>query len=215
MSVLVEIKMNALLGKKIGMSRIFDASGNAIPVTVVKAGPCYVTQVKTVENDGYRAVQLGFGEKKEKNTAKPQMGVFNKAGVPALSKLKEFKLLTDTELKAGDQLNVDLFKEGDKVTVVGKSKGRGFAGVMRRHNFSGAQITHGQSDRQRAPGSLGQSSYPSKVFKGIRMGGRMGNDNVKVAGLRIVKVDAENNLLFISGAVPGSRNSYVEIHKKN
>ena len=205
--------MSGLLGKKIGMTQVFDEKGNVVPVTVIKAGPCYVTQVKTVEKDGYRAVQLGFGEAKEKNTTKPRLGLFKKAGTPVLRVLKEFKLKTDTELKPGDQLNADFFSVGEKVSVVGKSKGRGFQGVMKRHGFAGAQITHGQSDRQRAPGSLGQSSFPSKVFKGLRMAGRMGNDNVKVSGLKVIKVDPENNLLFIKGAVPGARNSYVEIYK--
>ena len=205
--------MNGLLGKKIGMSRIFDDQGNAIPVTVVQAGPCYVTQVKTIENDGYQAIQIGYGEKKEKNINKPRLGQLRKAGVPTLHILREFRFAGQTELKPGDQVSVEIFQAGDKIKVAGHSKGRGFAGVMKRHNFSGSQKTHGQSDRMRAPGSIGQSSNPSRVFKGMRMGGRMGNDQVTVSGLRVIKVDTDNNLLFVKGAVPGARNSYVEIYK--
>ena len=206
--------MSGLLGKKIGMTRIFDDTGTMIPVTVIKAGPCYVTQVKTLENDGYRSVQIGFDEKKEKNTTKPVLGHLKSATVPPLRVLKEFSFPEDAEVNLGDTLNVDLFDPGDEVKISGKSKGRGFAGVMKRHGFSGGQQTHGQSDRERAPGSIGQSSNPSKVFKGIKMGGRMGNKKASVMGLMVVKVDVENNLLFVRGAVPGARNSYVEIYKQ-
>lgn len=206
--------MSGLLGKKIGMARIFDESGNVVPVTVVKVGPCYVTQVKTLENDGYRAVQLGFDTKREKNTTKPMMGHLKKAGVPPVRLFKEFPLKEDAEFKLGDIIKADVFKPGDPIKVSGLSKGRGFAGAMKRHNFSGAQTTHGQSDRTRAPGSLGQSSYPSRVFRGMKMAGRMGNTRVSVKGLVVVKVDAENDLLFIKGAIPGARNSYVEIYKR-
>ncbi len=205
--------MNGLLGKKIGMTQVFDSTGKAVPVTVVQAGPCYVTQVKTLENDGYQAVQLGFEEKKEKNTTRPVLGHLKKSGLPPLRFLKEFRVSGNVELQPGDQVKVDIFAPGDRVRVSGRSKGRGFAGVMKRHGFSGAQKTHGQSDRQRAPGSLGQSSFPSRVFRGLRMAGRMGNTRVSVKGLQIVKVDVENNLLFIKGAVPGARNSYLEILK--
>jgi len=206
--------MSGLLGKKIGMTRIFDDTGTMIPVTVIKVGPCYVTQVKTLENDGYRSVQIGFDEKKEKNTSKPVLGHLKSATVPPLRVLKEFSFPEDAEVNLGDTLNVDLFDPGDEVKISGKSKGRGFAGVMKRHGFSGGQKTHGQSDRERAPGSIGQSSYPSKVFKGMKMGGRMGNKKASVMGLMVVKVDVENNLLFVKGAVPGARNSYVEIYKQ-
>jgi large subunit ribosomal protein L3 len=205
--------MSGLLGKKIGMTRIFDETGNMIPVTVVKAGPCYVTQVKTLERDGYRAMQLGFDSKKEKNTINPVLGHFKKVNVPPLRLLKEFSFDEGEDFKVGDLVKVDMFKAGDVVKVSGRSKGRGFQGVMKRHGFQGAQTTHGQSDRTRAPGSLGQSSYPSRVFKGMKMGGRMGNTRVSVKGLLIVKVDSDNNLLFVKGAIPGARNSYVEIHK--
>lgn len=205
--------MSGLLGKKVGMTRIFDETGNAIPVTVVKAGPCYVTQVRTVEKDGYRAVQLGFDTKKEKNTAKPVLGHLKRAEVPPLRVLKEFPLETDREVKLGEIIKVDIFSAGETVKVSGRSKGRGFMGVMKRHHFQGAQITHGQSDRSRAPGSLGQSSFPSRVFKGMRMAGRMGNTRVSVRNLTVVRVDAENDLLFIKGGIPGARNGYVEIYK--
>ncbi|RMF60756.1 MAG: 50S ribosomal protein L3, partial [Calditrichaeota bacterium] len=199
---------------KIGMTRIFDETGNVVPVTVVKAGPCYVTQIKTVEKDGYEAMQLGFDEKREKNTTKPLLGHFAKASVPPVRKLKEFPLPSDREVNVGDVLNVDIFTPGEIVKVSGLSKGRGFAGVVKRHGFGGGKKTHGQSDRLRAPGSIGQSSFPSKVFKGLRMAGRMGGKRVSVKGLQIVRVDVENNLLFVKGAIPGSRNSYVEIYKQ-
>jgi large subunit ribosomal protein L3 len=163
--------------------------------------------------DGYDAVQLGFDDVREKLVSKPRKGHFQKASVAPKRILVEFMPFADKEVKAGSEITVDIFSQGDKVTISGTSKGRGFAGVMRRHNFSGAQITHGQSDRQRAPGAIGQSSYPSRVFKGTRMGGRMGNDRVTIKGLQVVKVDAENNLLMVKGSVPGARNSYLEIRK--
>ncbi|MFQ5583261.1 MAG: 50S ribosomal protein L3 [Calditrichia bacterium] len=205
--------MIALLGKKIGMTRIFDETGRDVPVTVVKAGPCYVTQVKTKENDGYRAVQLGFDEKKEKNTNRALLGHFKNSNVSSLRVLKEFPLRSDEEVKLGDVQTVEIFEQGDVVQVTGLSKGRGFAGVVKRWGFSGGPKTHGQSDRLRAPGSIGQSSSPSKVFKGIKMGGHMGAKRVSVSGLRVVKIDAENNLLYIKGALPGARNNYLEIRK--
>jgi len=205
--------MSGMLGRKIGMTRIFDETGNMVPVTIIEAGPCYVTQVKTVEKDGYEAVQLGFGMKKEKNTTRPILGHLKKANVPPLRKLKEFKPFKDKELKPGDVVTVDLFKPGDKIKVSGTSKGRGFQGVVKRHGFRGGPRTHGQSDRMRAPGSLGQSSYPSRVFKGLKMAGQMGNKRASVMGSTVVKVDVERNLLFVKGAVPGSRNNFVEIYK--
>ena len=205
--------MSGLIGKKIGMTRIFSRQGEHVPVTVVEAGPCYVTQIKTLEKDGYEAIQLGFEDVSDKNVNKPRKGHFQKASVPAKRILREFKPFANEEVEVGSELTVSIFEEGDVVTITGKSKGRGFAGVMKRHNFSGAQITHGQSDRQRSPGSIGQSSYPSKVFKGMRMAGRMGNDRVTISGLTVVKVDPEKNLLFIKGSIPGARNGYVEIRK--
>jgi large subunit ribosomal protein L3 len=183
------MKMSGLLGKKIGMTRIFDEVGNMIPVTVIEAGPCYVTQVKTREKDGYDAVQLGYGSKKEKNTTKPLLGHFKNANTAPQRKLKEFSPFSDREVKIG------------------------FAGVVKRHGFSGGPVTHGQSDRLRAPGSLGQSSDPSRVYKGLKMAGRMGNKRASVRSLKVAKVDAEKNLIFIKGAVPGSRNNFVEIYK--
>ncbi len=199
--------MSGLLGKKIGMTRIFDETGNVVPVTVIEAEKCYVTQIKTREKDGYEAVQLGFGEKKEKNTTKPVMGHLKKAKAPAVRKLKEFGPFEGKEVKIGDSVTVDIFQPGENVKVSGSSKGKGFAGVMRRHGFHGGQVTHGQSDRLRAPGSLGMSSDPSRVYKGKRMAGRKGNTRVSVKNLTVVKVDAEKNLLFVKGSVPGARNN--------
>ncbi len=205
--------MSGLLGKKIGMTSVFSEEGNLVPVTIIEAGPCYVTQIKSTEKDGYNAIQVGYGDKKEKNINKPLLGHFKKAAVKPLRFVKEFSLLTGREMKLGDEIKVDLFQPGDKVKVTGYSKGRGFTGVVKRHGFSGGPLTHGQSDRLRAPGSLGQSSYPSRVYKGIKMAGHMGNKSVSVCGLTVVKVDPEKNLLFVKGAVPGARNSYLEIHK--
>jgi len=204
--------MSGLLGKKIGMTRIFDELGNTVPVTVLQAGPCYVLQLKTEEKDGYNAVQLGFEEKKEKNVTKPILGHLKKAGTQPLRKIKEFPVFAEKDLKLGDEVKVDIFQPGDRVKITGLSKGRGFTGVMKRHNFSGGQVTHGQSDRLRAPGSLGQSSSPSRVFKGIKMAGRMGNEQVSLPNVKVVKVDPEKNLLFVKGGIPGARNSYVEIY---
>lgn len=205
--------MSGLIGKKIGMTRVFSENGEHIPVTVIKAGPCFVTQIKTQEKDGYDAVQLGFEDVKEKNVTKPRNGHFQKASISPKRIIREFKPFAGDEVKLGAEVTVDIFIEGEKVTVSGTSIGRGFAGVMKRHNFAGAQMTHGQSDRQRSPGSIGQSSWPSKVFKGMRMAGRMGNDRVTISGLSVVKIDTEKNLLFVKGSVPGSKNGFLEIRK--
>ena len=205
--------MSGLIGKKIGMTRVFSENGEHIPVTVIKAGPCFVTQIKTQEKDGYDAVQLGFEDVREKNVTKPRNGHFQKASVSPKRIIREFKPFAGDEVKLGAEVKVDIFTEGEKVTVSGTSIGRGFAGVMKRHNFAGAQMTHGQSDRQRSPGSIGQSSWPSKVFKGMRMAGRMGNDRVTISGLSVVKIDTEKNLLFVKGSVPGSKNGFLEIRK--
>lgn len=205
--------MAGLLGKKIGMTRIFNKDGDVVPVTVVEAGPCYVTQIKTKENDGYDAIQLGYGHKKEKNVTNPVLGHLKKNSVPPLRKLGEFSPFTDKEIKSGDQVTVEIFQAGDIVKVKGLSKGRGFTGVVKRYGFKGGPKTHGQSDRLRAPGSIGQSSDPSRVLRGQKMAGRMGNKKATVPGLQIIKVDVENNLLFIKGGVPGARNNYLEIHK--
>ena len=203
--------MLGLIGKKIGMTRIFDNDGNAIPVTVVEAGPCYVVQVKTEETDGYEAVKISFGEKKNAN--QPTIGQFKEAGIKPGIKIVEFKKDAKEEAKPGDEIKVSIFDIGDKVKVSGVSKGRGFAGVIKRHGFSRGPITHGQSNKVRTPGSIGNASYPAKVFKGKKMPGRMGNDRISVKNLQVVKVDADKNLLFVKGAIPGAKNGFVEIHK--
>jgi large subunit ribosomal protein L3 len=205
--------MGGLLGKKIKMTQVFDESGEVHAVTVVAAGPCFVTQVKTSEVDGYNAIQLGFSELKEKHLKSAQAGLFKKLNIKPLKYLREFENFTDREVNPGDELRVDIFSEGEGVRIAGISKGYGFQGAMKRHGFSGANKTHGQSDRWRAPGSLGQSSWPSRVFKGIKMAGRMGTDRVTVPETKVIKIDPEKNLLFIKGPVPGSVNSLVEIQK--
>ncbi len=207
--------MSGIIGKKIGMSSVFNADGELVPVTVIQAGPCKVVSLRTKEKDGYSALQLGFGVRKEKNVIKPVLGQFKKTGLAPAAVLKEFRLESDSELKIGDEVKVDLFSEGEKIKVRGKSIGKGFQGVMRRHGFGGVGgTTHGQSDRLRAPGSIGASSYPSRVFKGTRMAGRTGNKNVTVSNLRVVKIIPEENLILVKGAVPGSVNSIVELIKK-
>jgi large subunit ribosomal protein L3 len=205
--------MIGILGKKIGMTTIFQNDGTAVPCTVIEAGPCYITQIKNKDTDGYESVQFGFEEKKEKNSIKPIIGQFKKAKTPVLRYVKEIRDFPAGELKAGDQIKVDMFKEGDIVKVTGVSKGKGFQGVVKRHGFGGGQRTHGQSDRQRAPGSIGGSSYPSRVFKGQRMAGRMGGDKVSVRNLRVVKIFSDSNLILIKGAVPGTKTGLVEIYK--
>jgi large subunit ribosomal protein L3 len=206
--------MSGLIGKKIGMTSVYTADGQALACTVIEAGPCVVTQVRTEETDGYKAVQLGFGEKKEKHTTQPLMGHFKKAGTTPKRKLVEFKEF-EVELALGQALSVvDVFVEGDFVDVVGTVKGRGFQGVVKRHGFGGVGgQTHGQHNRSRHPGSIGACSFPSRVFKGIRMGGRMGNNRVKVQNLKVLKVIPEQNLVVISGSVPGAKNSFVIIEK--
>ena len=205
--------MPGLLGKKIGMMSVFGADGKNIPCTVIEAGPCAVTQVKTVENDGYAAVQLGFQDQKEGRVNKPLAGHFKAAGVTPKRHLAEFKDF-DTELKLGDVVTVDLFADTVYVTVVGTSKGRGFQGVVKRHNFGGVgQATHGQHNRARKPGSIGACSYPAKVFKGLRMGGQMGNARVTTHNLQVLKVIPEHNLLVIKGSVPGYNGSIVIVEK--
>ena len=206
--------MKALLAKKIGMINIFDETGLSVPVTVIEAGPCYITQIKTVDKDGYSAVQVGFLPKKEKKTTKPLLNHFAKAKIKPLRKLKEFKLDDNKKYNLGDILGADIFSAGEKISVTGFSKGRGFAGVMKRHGFSGAQRTHGQSDRLRAPGSIGQSSSPSRVLKGMKMPGRMGNSRVTIKNLKIIKVNVEKNLIYVMGGVPGANNGILEIIKK-
>jgi large subunit ribosomal protein L3 len=207
--------MSGLLGKKIGMTSIFGNDGEIIPVTVIEAGPCRVVTIKTVKKDGYDAVQLGYGSRKEKNVTKPVAGQYKKNQLPYSSVLKEFRDVELADYKIGDEIKADFFKEGDLIKIKGRSKGKGFQGVMKRHGFSGVGgTTHGQSDRLRAPGSIGSSSYPSRVFKGMRMAGRMGYDNITVANLKVVKVDAEQNLIMVKGAIPGPKSSIVELLKK-
>lgn len=205
--------MPGLIGRKIGMTSVFSADGKSIPCTVIEAGPCVVTQVKTLENDGYEAVQLAFDDKKEKSTPSPMKGHFAKAGVSPKRKLVEFKEF-ESEFNLGDTVTVDLFEEDGFVDIVGISKGKGFQGVVTRHGFSGVGgQTHGQHNRGRAPGSVGASSFPSRVFKGMRMAGRTGGDRVKVENLRVIKVIPESNLLIVKGSVPGAKGSYLIIEK--
>lgn len=205
--------MSGIIGKKVGMTSLFDAEGKNIPCTVIEAGPCVVTQVRTVERDGYAAVQLAYDEKKEKNTTQSLKGHFAKAKTTPKRKLVEFKAFED-EKGLGDQIDVTVFAEGDFVDVAGTSKGKGFQGVVKRHGFGGVGgQTHGQHNRLRAPGSLGASSWPSRVFKGMRMAGRMGGKRVKVQNLEVLKVYPEQNLLVVGGSVPGAKGSYVIVDK--
>lgn len=205
--------MNTLFGKKLGMTRVFAEDGSSIPVTVIEAGPCPVVAVRTEKKDGYNAFQIGYGQRRPDLLTRPVEGHFKKAGIEPTRYLREVRVDDVGETKVGDVFKVDLFKEGEKVDVSGTSIGKGFAGTMKRHNFRGANATHGQSDRWRAPGSLGQSSFPSRVFKGHRMAGRMGNETVTVTGLRVVRIIPEENLLLVRGAVPGKANTLVRIRK--
>ncbi|NKI33229.1 50S ribosomal protein L3 [Croceivirga thetidis] len=205
--------MSGLIGKKIGMTSIFDENGKNIPCTVIEAGPCVVTQVRTEEVDGYSALQLGFDDKAEKRTSKAEQGHYKKAGASPKKKVVEFRDF-EGEYKLGDTIGVDLFAEGEFVDVIGTSKGKGFQGVVKRHGFAGVgQATHGQHNRLRAPGSIGAASTPSKVVKGLRMAGRMGGERVTVQNLRILKVVPEKNLLVVKGAIPGHKNAYVTVEK--
>ncbi len=205
--------MSGLIGRKIGMTSIFDDNGRNIPCTVIEAGPCVVTQVRTEAVDGYEALQLGFDDKAEKQTTKALKGHFKKAGTTAKKRVVEFKGFK-AEYKLGDIITVNHFEEGEFVDVSGTSKGKGFQGVVKRHGFAGVgQATHGQHNRLRAPGSIGAASYPARVFKGMRMAGRMGGEKVKVQNLRVLKVVPEKNLLVVKGAVPGHKNSFIIIEK--
>ena len=210
--------MSGIIGKKIGMTSIFDEKGINIPCTLVEAGPCLVTQVKTEETDGYNAVQLGFGERKEKRTTKPMKGHFKKAQTAPLKKLVEFRDFTgefEGDITLGQTVAVDqIFKEGDFIDAIGTSKGKGFQGVVKRHNFAGVgDATHGQHNRLRAPGSIGAASYPSRVFKGMKMAGRTGGDRVKLLNLKVLKIMPEKNLIVVSGSIPGAKNSVVILEK--
>jgi large subunit ribosomal protein L3 len=205
--------VTGIIGKKVGMTQLFAADGRVSPATVLKAGPCVVVQAKTVDTDGYEAVQLGLVDEKPTKENKPTAGHFKKAGVPATRVRREVKLTAGGDpLKAGDQVNVSLFAEGERVDVIGTSRGKGFQGVVRRHHFKGGRASHG-SMFHRAPGSIGASSFPSRVVKGMRMGGHMGHDRVTVRNLKVLKVDPENNLLMVEGAVPGGPGGYVTIRK--
>ena len=205
--------MSGIIGKKIGMTSLFSAAGKNVPCTIIEAGPCIVTQVRTIEKDGYSAVQLAFEDKKEKHTTAAMKGHFAKAGTTPKRKIAEFKYFEEVKT-LGQTVTVDLFTEGEFVDVIGTSKGKGFQGVVKRHGFSGVGMaTHGQHNRLRAPGSLGASSYPSRVFKGMRMAGRMGGDRVKLQNLVVLKVLTEQNLIVVKGAVPGAKGSYVMIEK--
>ena len=202
--------MSGLIGKKIGMTSVYSAEGKNIPCTVIEAGPCVVTQIKTVEKDGYEAVQIAYDDKSEKHTSSSLLGHFKKAGVTPKRKLAEFKQLGEFNL--GDTLTVDTFADGDWVDITGISKGKGFQGVVKRHGFGGVGgQTHGQHNRQRKPGSLGASSYPSRVFKGKRLPGQTGGEQVKVLNLKVLKVIPENNLLLVKGSIPGAKGSYLII----
>ena len=205
--------MSGLIGKKIGMTSIFDESGKNLPCTVIQAGPCVVTQIKSKSSDGYNSVQLGFNEKNEKHTNNAEIGHFKRSKSNPTQNLIEFKGF-DKELKIGDKLTVDHFEEGEFVDVSGMSKGRGFQGVVKRHGFAGVgQATHGQHNRLRAPGSIGAASYPARVFKGMKMAGRMGNQKTTIQNLKVLKVVADKNLLVLKGSVPGHKNSIVIIRK--
>jgi large subunit ribosomal protein L3 len=205
--------MKGIIGKKIGMTSIFAADGKQTACTIIEAGPCTVTQVKTADNDGYSALQLAFGDKKEKHANKAELNHFSKAQTGAKKFVKEFRNYS-IEKALGETVTADIFAEGETVEVVGTTKGKGFQGVVKRHGFSGVgEASHGQHDRQRAPGSVGGSSYPSRVFKGMRMAGRMGGDRVKMKGLKVVKIFPEKNYILISGSVPGHNGSIVLIQK--
>lgn len=207
--------MSGLIGRKLGMTSIYDQAGNQVVCTVIEAGQNVVTQIRTEEVDGYSAVQVGYGEKKEKRTTKALKGHFAKAGTTPKRKLVEFRDY-DLEVSLGQEISVsDLFEQGERIDVVGVSKGKGFQGVVKRHGFGGVGMqTHGQHNRVRAPGSIGQSSFPSRVFKGTRMHGRKGNDRVKVKNLQIVQILPEHNLILVKGAVPGPKGAFLELHKK-
>jgi large subunit ribosomal protein L3 len=205
--------MKSIIGKKIGMTSIFGTDGKQTAVTIIEAGPCVVTQKKTVETDGYNALQIAFGDKKEKHSVKAEISHYAKANTAPKKFVKEIRN-SDSDKNVGETITVDIFAEGDKIEVVGTTKGKGFQGVVKRHGFSGVgEQSHGQHDRQRAPGSIGNSSDASRVFKGMRMAGRMGGDQVKMKGLKIVKIFAEKNYILVSGSVPGHNGSIVLINK--
>ena len=204
--------MKGIIGKKVGMTQIFDERGNIIPVTIIKAGPCYVTQVRTAERDGYIAVQLGYEEAKPQRLTKGQLGHLNRNNLPALRHLREFRLREDeTDVEEGAEVKVDVFEAGERVDVIGTSKGRGFAGTIKRHNFNRQPKTHGQSDRERAPGSVGMCATPGRTLPGQKMAGHMGDERVTIKNLEVIRVDTENNLLAVRGSIPSAKNGLVMI----
>lgn len=204
--------MKGIIGKKVGMTQVFDEQGNVVPVTVIEAGPCFVTQVRNDDRDGYTAVQLGFEETKPKRLTQGQLGHLRRNNLPALRYLREFRLPNgELDVEEGQEIKVDVFETGERVDVVGTSKGRGFAGTVKRHNFNRQPKTHGQSDRERAPGSIGMCASPGRTLKGQRMGGRMGNERVTMQNLEVVVVDPERNLLAVRGSVPGARGGIVMV----
>ena len=203
--------MKGIIGRKVGMTQIFEEDGTVTPVTLVEAGPCYVTQLKTEDTDGYNAIQLGFEETTEKHLTKPRLGHLKKANVPNLRHLREFRVNDLGDYEAGQVIDASLFEVGDRVDISATSKGKGFAGGVKRHHFKGGPKTHGQSDRWRAPGSAGAGSTPGRVFKGTRMSGQMGNERVTVQNVKVALVDADKNLLAVKGAVPGGKNGLVII----
>ncbi|MBF45320.1 MAG: 50S ribosomal protein L3 [Flavobacteriales bacterium] len=205
--------MSGIIGKKVGMTSFYDDNGKNIPCTIIEAGPCVITQIKSTDKDGYNALQLGFEDQKESRVNMPKMGHFKKAKVTPKKKLVEFRGF-DGEFSLGDSITVEIFEEGEYVDVVGTSKGKGFQGVVKRYNFRGVgDATHGQHNRMRAPGSIGAASYPARVFKGMRMGGQMGNSRVKETNLQVMKIFPNKNLLVVKGAIPGAKNSYVIVEK--
>ncbi len=204
--------MKGIIGKKVGMTQVFDDIGNVIPVTVIQAGPCYVTQIRTAEKDGYVAIQLGFGETKPQRLTRGALGHLKRNNLPSLRHLREFRLKNgEVDVQEGQTITADVFTKGERVDVIGKSKGRGFAGTIKRHNFNRQPKTHGQSDRERAPGSVGMTTTPGRTFKGQRMAGRMGNDRVTAENLEVVVVDAEKHLLAVRGSVPGANGGIVVV----
>lgn len=209
--------MKGMIGKKVGMTQVFDENGNVVPVTVIEAGPCYVTQIRNADRDGYTAIQLGYGETKPQRLTKGQLGHLQKNNLPALKVLREFRVKGDdaAELQEGAEIKVDVFQSGELVDVIGISKGRGFAGTIKRHNFDRQPKTHGQSDRERAPGAVGMCAAPGRTMKGQRMAGRMGNDRVTMQNLEVVVVDADKNLLAVRGSIPGAKGGIVMIRPAN
>jgi large subunit ribosomal protein L3 len=202
--------MKGIIGKKVGMTQIFDSGGNVIPVTVIEAGPCYVTQVRSAERDGYVAIQLGFSETKPQRLTQGQLGHLRRNNLPALRYLREFRVKNgEVDVAEGEQIKADVFTVGERVDVIGTSKGRGFAGTIKRHNFNRQPKTHGSSDRVRAPGSIGAGSTPGRVIKGLRMGGHMGDERVTIENLEVVVVDADRNLIAVRGSIPGAKGGIV------